>query len=151
MIMDNSLGYKGDILVVDDKIENANLLFNILSEFGYEVRQVLSGKQALKIIKYDPPDLILLDIMMPEINGYEVCQQIKLEEKTKDIPIIFLSALQEINDQVKAFESGGVDYITKPFEVEEVLIRVKNQFTILKQNKQLKKSQKELELLNKEL
>jgi len=149
---------KGDILVVDDRLENVNLLFDILTEYGYEVRQVLSGKQALMAVNYDPPDLILLDIMMPEMDGYEVCRQLKQSEFTKDIPVIFLSALREINDQVKAFQSGGVDYIAKPFEVEEVLIRVENQLTIVHQkkelklkNEQLQQTQKELQLLNEEI
>ncbi len=150
--------YKGDILVVDDRLENVNLLFDILSEYGYEVRQVLTGKQALKAVNYDPPDLILLDIMMPEMDGYEVCKQLKNEEKTKDIPVIFLSALREISDQIKAFQAGGVDYIAKPFEVEEVLIRVENQLTIINQkkelslkNEQLQNIQKELQSLNEEI
>jgi two-component system, sensor histidine kinase and response regulator len=156
--MENSDMYKGDILVVDDRLENVNLLFDILSECGYEVRQVLTGKQALNAVNYDPPDLILLDIMMPEMDGYEVCKQLKSSETTKDIPVIFLSALKEVTDQVKAFEVGGADYIAKPFEVEEVLIRVKNQLTIIYQkkqlelkNEQLQKAQKELQLLNEEI
>ena len=155
--MNDSFNYKGDILVVDDRLENVNLLFDMLSDFGYEVRQVLSGKQALKVVEYDPPDLILLDIMMPDLDGYEVCRQLK-SSQNQDIPIIFLSALREVSDQVKAFKLGAVDYITKPFEVEEVLIRVENQLTIVKQkkqlayqNEQLQQAQQELELLNKEI
>lgn len=123
----------GDILVVDDRLENAALLFNILSEHGYEVRQVINGKQALNAAYYDPPDIILLDIMMPDLDGYEVCQKLKESEKTAQIPIIFLSALDRENDKVKAFEIGGVDYITKPFQVREVLARVEHQLIIQQQ------------------
>jgi light-regulated signal transduction histidine kinase (bacteriophytochrome) len=125
----------GDILVVDDRLENAALLFNILTENGYEVRQVINGKQALNAAYYDPPDIILLDIMMPDMDGYEVCRQLKKNEKTAQIPIIFLSALDGEIDKVKAFELGGVDYITKPFHVKEVLARVEHQLIIQRQRR----------------
>ncbi len=125
----------GDILVVDDRLENAALLFNILTENGYEVRQVINGKQAINAAYYDPPDIILLDIMMPDMDGYEVCMQLKNNEKTAQIPIIFLSALDGEIDKVKAFELGGVDYITKPFHVKEVLARVEHQIIIQRQRR----------------
>lgn len=125
----------GDILVVDDRLENAALLFSILTDNGYEVRQVINGKQALNAAYYDPPDIILLDIMMPDLDGYEVCRQLKQSEKTAQIPIIFLSALDGEIDKVKAFELGGVDYITKPFHVKEVLARVEHQLIIQRQRK----------------
>ncbi len=125
----------GDILIVDDRLENAALLFNILTENGYEVRQVINGKQALNAAYYDPPDIILLDIMMPDMDGYEVCRQLKKNEKTAQIPIIFLSALDGEIDKVKAFDLGGVDYITKPFHVKEVLARVEHQLIIQRQRR----------------
>jgi len=135
MNTDQVLKKIGDILVVDDRLENAALLFNILSENGYEVRQVINGKQALNAAYYDPPDIILLDIMMPDMDGYEVCRQLKNNEKTAQIPIIFLSALDGEIDKVKAFELGGVDYITKPFHVKEVLARVEHQIIIQSQRR----------------
>lgn len=118
------------ILVVDDEPNNLRFLGNILAQQGYKVQKTVSGKLAINAAIVDPPDLILLDIMMPEMNGYAVCQKLKSIEKTCDIPIIFLSCLSESEDKVKAFELGAVDYITKPFNLEEVLARIKNQLTI---------------------
>lgn len=117
--------YKGNILAVDDTPANLRLLVSLLTEKGYKVRAVPSGKLALAGIKQSPPDLILLDIMMPEMNGYEVCEKLKIDEQIQDIPVIFISAINEVLDKVKAFDVGGVDYITKPFQIEEVLARVK--------------------------
>ena len=113
------------ILVVDDLQDNLKLLANMLSEKGYEVRSAIDGIFALKTARLDPPNLILLDIKMPNLDGYSVCDQLKREEKTKNIPIIFISALNNTINKVKAFQSGGVDYISKPFESEELLARVK--------------------------
>ena len=117
--------YKADILVVDDTRDNLRLLSKLLIEHGYYVRPVSDGKRAILAIQDQLPDLILLDIMMPGMDGYEVCRRFKSQEVTCDIPIIFLSALNDTFDKVKAFEIGGVDYITKPFQAEEVLARVK--------------------------
>ena len=125
-----SQAIKGDILIVDDIPDNLRILFTMLANQGYEVRRVISGKQALNAVSTDPPDLVLLDIKMPEMDGYEVCQRLKADEQTAEIPVIFLSALDEVWDKVKAFEVGGVDYITKPFQLEEVIARVKTQLTL---------------------
>ncbi|NEP42947.1 MAG: response regulator [Okeania sp. SIO2H7] len=122
-----SVANKGSILVIDDIPANLSLLTQVLSESGYKVRAAPSGKFALKSVGKNPPDLILLDIMMPEMNGYEVCKELKTNPVTRDIPVIFLSALDEALDKVKAFEVGGADYITKPFQTVEVLARVENQ------------------------
>ncbi|EDZ96654.1 response regulator receiver protein [Limnospira maxima CS-328] len=105
---------KGDILIVDDKPENLQFLFTMLTENGYDVRRVINGKQAINVALFDPPDLILLDIMMPNLNGYEVCKILKEQPETQDIPIIFLSALKDVSEKVKGFNVGGVDYISKP-------------------------------------
>ena len=113
------------VLVVDDTIENLRLLSELLGEQGYEVRAVTNGRQALQAVEHDPPDLILLDINMPEMNGYEVCRRLKAQERSKDVPVIFLTALTDTADKVRAFDAGGVDYVTKPFQFEEVLARVK--------------------------
>jgi len=131
--------HKGDILVVDDTPNNLRLLAAMLTEKGYEVRSVISGKMALMGVQSAPPDLILLDVNMPQMNGYEVCKHLKSDPKTRDIPVIFISALDEVADKVKGFQAGGVDYITKPFHVEEVLARVEKQITIQNLQQQLQK------------
>ena len=112
------------ILVVDDTPANLQVLTGMLKERGYKVRPVPGGKLALAAARRDPPDLILLDINMPEMNGYEACEQLKADEKLKGVPVIFISALTEPLDKVKAFATGGVDYLTKPFQMEELHARV---------------------------
>ncbi len=128
---------KGKILIVDDTLENINLLGTMLTEYGYKVRKALNGQLALMGVQTSPPDLILLDINMPEMNGYEVCKKLKESNNTCDIPVIFLSALDDVLDKVKAFSVGGVDYISKPFQFEEVLARVENHLTIQRLQKSL--------------
>lgn len=128
---------KENILVVDDTPDNLRLLSAMLTQMGYEVRRVINGQTALKTAQAAPPDLILLDIMMPEMNGYEVCQHLKASEQTCDIPVIFISALDEVIDKVKAFAVGAVDYITKPFSEEEVFARVENNLIVRRLQKQL--------------
>lgn len=142
---------KADILIVDDKPENLRLLATMLSEQGYEVRKALSGKLCLRAALTLTPDLILLDINMPEMSGYEVCQQLRNNPQTNNVPIIFLSALNEPLDKVKAFQSGGNDYISKPFQLEEVSLRISNQLQISFLQKQLKAQKQELELQNQRL
>ena len=144
-----SLISKPDILLVDDNPKNLRLLQMMLNDSGYKVRTIPNGKLALKAVELVKPDLILLDIKMPEIDGYEVCKQLKSQQHTADIPVIFISALNGVLDKVKAFESGGVDYITKPLEVQEVLVRVKNQLTICQQKKQLEEQNERLQLLER--
>lgn len=124
---DPSPPLKGNILIVDDVAANLQLLAQMLSEKGYKTRTAPDGQLALRSVELTPPDLILLDIMMPAMDGYKVCQALKASGKTKDIPVIFISALNEVFDKIKAFEVGGVDYITKPFHEAEVLARVSNQ------------------------
>ncbi|NES71740.1 MAG: response regulator, partial [Okeania sp. SIO2D1] len=104
----------GQIAVVDDTAANLHLLCNLLENAGYDVRPFPRGAIALEGISYSPPDLILLDIQMPEMNGYDICEKLKSNESTENIPVIFISALNETFDKVKAFQIGGVDYITKP-------------------------------------
>ena len=137
--MSTSLSFapKGNILIVDDTPENLRLLSNALTEQGYKVRSVINGAMALMGAKAAPPDLILLDINMPQMNGYEVCEALKADEQTCEIPVIFISALDEVLDKVKAFRVGGRDYITKPFQFEEVLARIENQLTIRNLQQQL--------------
>jgi two-component system sensor histidine kinase/response regulator len=127
----------GDILVVDDTPANLRLLAQMLSAHGYKVRPVPSGGQALDAARAAPPDLILLDVNMPELNGYDVCQRLKADDRTHDVPVLFISALDDIDSKVKAFTAGGVDYITKPFQVEEVAARVATHLTLRNLQKQL--------------
>lgn len=138
---------KGKILIVDDNLPNLRLLSAMLIEMGYSVRAVINGPMALKSVHIDIPDIILLDINMPEMNGYEVCNHLKNDEQTCNIPVIFLSALDEVMNKVEAFEAGGVDYITKPFQVEEVLVRIENQLAIQRANEALRKSEERFRLL----
>lgn len=133
------------IQIVDDKPENLTLLSSVLVKQGYEVRTSINGTLALASANKHPPDLILLDIMIPEMNGYEVCRQLKADERTQEIPVIFLSALTETLDRVKAFSTGGVDYITKPFQVEEVLARVETHLTIRNLQKELQDKNTQLQ------
>ena len=134
-----------NILAVDDTPQNLHLLVDILTEYDYKVRPVPNGKLAISAAKINPPDLILLDIMMPGLNGYEVCKQLKSDPETKDIPVIFISAVSETVDKVKAFAVGGADYITKPFQMHEVLMRVKHQLAIKDLEQKLKTSNKQLQ------
>jgi two-component system sensor histidine kinase/response regulator len=129
--------HSADILVVDDTPPNLKLLCGILTSIGYQVRSTVDGETTLRIVRDDPPDLILLDIQLPDIDGYEVCQQLKEDEKTRDIPIIFISAMSDTDEIVKGFTVGGVDYITKPIKIKEVLARVANHLTLLRQRKQI--------------
>jgi len=117
---------QADILIVDDTLENLVFLTDILESQGYLVRKARSGEMALRAVATALPDLILLDICMPEMNGYEVCRRLKADPVTAEIPVLFLSALSDAADKVKAFEIGGVDYITKPFQADEVLARTRN-------------------------
>ncbi len=149
------------ILVVDDVPENLRLLKIVLKSQGYDVRFAPSGQFALTSLSRFIPDLILLDVMMPEMNGYDLCQQLKSNPSTKDIPVIFLSALSEGAEKVKGFQVGAVDYITKPFEAEEVLARVAHHLklthlsrqlqaqnqALIEQNEQLQKAERETRLL----
>lgn len=133
-----------NILVVDDTPQNLHLLVDILTKYKYKVRPVPNGKLALSATEINPPDLILLDIMMPGFDGYQVCKELKSNPKTRDIPIIFISAIDESVDKVKAFAMGGVDYITKPFQMHEVLIRIKHQLSLVNLKKQLQTKNEQL-------
>ncbi|MCC5667285.1 hybrid sensor histidine kinase/response regulator [Nostoc sp. CHAB 5784] len=122
--------YKRNILVVDDTPDNLRLLSAMLTAQGFEVRKALNGKMALTACQMVLPDVILLDIKMPDMDGYQVCQQLKADEKTCEVPVIFISALDDIVDKVKAFDVGGVDYIAKPFHGAEVVLRIENQINL---------------------
>jgi diguanylate cyclase (GGDEF)-like protein len=127
---DRANSFTGNILVVDDIPDNLRILSASLGERNYQVRCVKNGAMALITAKKEPPDLILLDIKMPEMDGYEVCQRLKADELTRHIPVIFLSAFDDVLDKVKAFSIGGVDYITKPFQIEEIVARIQHQLAL---------------------
>jgi DNA-binding NtrC family response regulator len=121
----------GDILIVDDEIPNLQLLTQVLSDAGYTfLRSIKRPQLAIESALAQPPSLILLDVRMPEMDGFEVCRRLKQEEATRDIPVIFVSALQDVQDRVRGFEAGGVDFISKPFQEPEVLARVQTHLTL---------------------
>ncbi len=122
--------HKRNILVVDDTPDNLRLLSAMLTAQGFEVRKALNGKMALTACQMVLPDVILLDINMPDMDGYQVCQQLKADQKTSEVPVIFISALDDVVDKVKAFDVGGVDYIAKPFHGAEVVLRIENQINL---------------------
>ena len=128
---------RADILIVDDTPANLRVLSRLLSDNGYKVRPVPNGKLAIEAVKASEPDLIFLDIRMPDMDGYEVCEALKSSDTTCDIPIIFISALNDLEDKVKGFESGAVDFITKPFQEGEVLIRLETHLTIRNQRREI--------------
>ncbi|MDY0019313.1 MAG: response regulator [Anaerolineae bacterium] len=140
-----------DILIVDDTPANLHLLTRILQQNGYKVQTVASGDLALKAVDIVLPDLILLDITMPGMDGYEVCARLKANAPTKEIPVIFISALDELLDKFKAFAVGGVDYITKPFQVTEVLARVKTHLALQEMRRRLEEANARLIAQNDEL
>jgi PAS domain S-box-containing protein len=121
---------EANILVVDDTADNLRLLIYMLGNQGYRVRPATGGVMAVIAAQREPPDLVLLDVMMPDMDGFAVCKALKADERTRDIPIIFLTALDTVTDKMKAFSEGGVDYITKPFQVEEVLARINTHLTL---------------------
>jgi CheY-like chemotaxis protein len=134
----------GNILVVDDTKENLRILVEALGNEGYKVRPALNGEIALEVARGKTPDLILLDIIMPGMDGYQVCDALKADKVLKDVPVIFISALDELGDKLKGFSIGGVDYISKPFQTEEVLARVKTHLTLRHCRKALEERVKEL-------
>ncbi|MCJ7532308.1 MAG: response regulator [Anaerolineales bacterium] len=128
---------EGNILVVDDHPGNLDLLNRLLEKRGFKVQAVSSGPAALEIVRINPPDLILLDINMPEMIGFNVGQHLLADPKTRDIPIIFIRTLDDMESKLKAFAAGGVDYVTKPFRTNEVLARVNTHLNLRDMQKQL--------------
>ncbi|MDM8523824.1 diguanylate cyclase [Desulfococcaceae bacterium HSG8] len=139
------------ILIVDDNTGNLRVLSGILKEQGYGIRSLRKPEAVFSSVLKFPPDIILLDIMMPVTDGYEVCEQLKADERTRDIPVIFISALHETDEKVRAFSVGGVDYVTKPFQEEEVLMRVRTHLTLRRIRISLEQEIAERELAEKEL
>ncbi|MCK5719347.1 MAG: response regulator [Thiomargarita sp.] len=142
---------KDIILVVDDIPANVGVLFRFLTDNGFKTLVAKNGEQALKLLKFAEPKIILLDVMMPGMDGFEVCKIVKSEDKTKDIPVIFMTALTDTVDKVKGFDLGAVDYITKPFQQEEILARVTSHIKVYKLQQLLKEQNEHLKKLNEEL
>ena len=142
---------RGNILLVDDHPENLMLLSHLLEEEGHNVRQAISGAIALQATEFSAPDLVLLDINMPEMDGYAVCQHLRENPATQDIPVIFISALDESWDKMKAFTAGGNDYITKPFKTIEVLARVQTQLKVQRLQEMLKATEHQLQTALQEI
>jgi two-component sensor histidine kinase/CheY-like chemotaxis protein len=141
----------GRILIADDSNANLRLLSEILAESGYVVRQASDGAAALRLARSDPPDLILLDIMMPLLDGFDVCRFLKAGAETRDIPVVFMTSLSETRDKVKGFKIGAADYITKPFQAEEILARVKTLLSLHTMRKKLEARNAELLRANEDL
>jgi DNA-binding response OmpR family regulator len=139
------------IVVVDDIKDNVHFLMDTLKTEGYRVRPALNGTAALTIIDNETPDMVLLDIMMPVMNGYQVCEKIRENPKNQNLPIIFLSALDDVSDKIKGFQAGGIDYITKPFMTEEVLARVHVHLASRRMKAELAEQNTRLQQINEEL
>lgn len=148
----------GNIVIVDDQPNNLRVLSGILQQAGYKVRPTLDGEVALISIKASPPDLILLDIRMPGMDGYEICRRLKSDATTREIPVIFISALHDVEDKLAAFQAGGVDYVSKPFQLEEVLARVSSHMALYRARQEieireeiLRRNLQELEIAHRKL
>jgi DNA-binding response OmpR family regulator len=139
------------VLIVDDTPANLSLLSSMLLERGFIVKVATHGRRALAIAEETKPDLVMLDITMPEMDGYEVCRALKARPATRDVPVLFLSALDEVGDKLQAFRAGGVDYVTKPFQIEEVLARVETQVRLRRLQRAIERREHELERQNAEL
>ncbi|MDY6899327.1 MAG: response regulator, partial [Cyanobacteriota bacterium] len=145
------------VLIVDDRSDDLHFLSKILSTKGYKLQRAITGRLGINAALASPPDLILLDVVMPDMDGYQVCQHLKENQVTRDIPIIFISLIDDVSEKVKAFKLGAVDYIAKPLQAEEVLARVENKLTIQalqtklkKQNYKLQKVASELKIRNQQ-
>jgi two-component system, sensor histidine kinase and response regulator len=143
--------FAADILVVDDAPANLQLLFGMLKDRKYRVRPVASGRTALQAAKAQPPDIVLLDVNMPEMNGYEVCKALKQDETLRSVPVIFISALTEPFDKLQAFSAGGVDYITKPFHLDEVRVRIETHLALRQLRGTLEEQNRDLAAANERL
>lgn len=139
------------ILVVDDEERMARFIRLNLEQDGFHVVEAHRGMQAIEAVRVDMPDVVVLDVMMPDLDGFETCRRLKADDSTSQIPVIFLTSLSEVSDKVKGFQAGGVDFITKPFQIEEVLARVDTHLTIRRLQVRLEATNTELQIRNNEL
>ena len=145
----NDVGGKPLVLVVDDQPKNVQVLGSILSDAGYDIMAATSGKQALDNVELETPDLILLDVMMPEMDGFQACRLLKASDKTRDVPVIFITARTELDDVIAGFDAGAVDYVTKPFNQKELLLRIKTHMELKRGKDVIRRfGQERVELLN---
>jgi two-component system, sensor histidine kinase and response regulator len=151
MLMATEQENSATLLLVDDVPTNLKVLFGYLKTFNFKVRIAKDGEDALKQVALAKPDLILLDVMMPKLDGFETCRRLKANIETRDIPVIFMTALTETTDKVKGFEAGAVDYVTKPIQQEEVLARINSHLTLRKLQRALEENNRELQYQNQEL
>ncbi|OQW95518.1 MAG: hybrid sensor histidine kinase/response regulator, partial [Beggiatoa sp. IS2] len=149
--MNDTTSTKDTLLIVDDMPNNVAILFNFLTRAGFEVLIAQGGRDGIETAEYTHPDLILLDIMMPDVDGFEVCKILKSKENTKDIPVIFMTALADTLDKVRGFSLGAADYITKPFQHEEVLARIRAHLELRKQRRQIESQKQQLQERAEEL
>lgn len=141
----------GSILLVDDNPTNIDVLYNFLADIGFDVRVAEDGNTALERVSFSKPDLILLDIMMPHMDGFEVCRHLKSDPETSEIPVLFITAMGSVEDKVRGFELGGVDYITKPFQNQEILARIRNHMELQRMRTELKRQNERLKDQNEAL
>ena len=141
----------GTILLVDDNPTNIDVLYNFLADVGYDVLVAEDGITALERVTYTQPDIILLDIMMPNMDGFEVCRTLKADPETSEIPILFITAMGSVEDKVRGFEMGGVDYITKPFQNQEILARIQNHMELQRMRAKLESRNEDLRSQNEAL
>ncbi|HMQ52318.1 MAG TPA: response regulator [Anaerolineae bacterium] len=149
--MENYSPHQGTLLIVDDNLKNLKVLMDLLRDRGFDILVARSGEEALSRIDYRLPDLILLDVMMPGPDGFEICRRLKAYETTREIPIIFMTALTDVQSKLKGFEVGGVDYVTKPLEYQEVMARLQAQLTIRRLQQDLVEKNAELQAKNEAL
>lgn len=142
--MNTNTNKKADILIAENQVESLKLLSKVLEEQGYKVRQAIDGEMALIAVEAEIPDLILLGMNLDRVDDYQVCKQLKMQDKTTDVPIIFLRDFDELSDKIKAFEIGGTDYIIKPCQQEELLVRIETQLKVSLKLKEVKKENKNL-------
>lgn len=137
----------GNILVIDDTVQNLKLLVDLLKVRGYTVRPATDGELGLQAARQEPPDIILLDVKLPDIDGYEVCRYLKADEQLADIPVLFISVNDKVFDKVRAFEVGAVDYVTKPFEIAELIARIETQLRLRRQQQKIESISRQIQLL----
>lgn len=150
-MMDLPSSQKNTILIIDDDTQNLKVMVGFLKESGFEISVARSGEDALKLVEHFTPDIILLDVMMPGLNGFETCGRLKANKITQNIPVIFMTALTDVENKVKGLETGAVDFVTKPVEYREVIARITTHLTLGNLQKQLREKNTQLEQKNLEL
>jgi DNA-binding response OmpR family regulator len=149
--METDQSHTRALLIVDDDLKNLRVLLDLLKDFGFAISVARNGEEALERASRRPPDLILLDVMMPGLDGFETCRRLKADQTTAEVPIIFMTALADVESKLKGFEMGGVDYVTKPIEYQEILARLNAHLTIRRLQQDLAAKNAELQAKNEQL